>query len=86
MIYKHANRWDTLKKGLEPADQQIVDRLQKLKDKDCNIPVPTIDEIKQRLALLKDQDPQASGSNFINVCTYKQCVIKLFEFLSIIFV
>lgn len=86
VIYKQGNRWDTLKKGLEPADQQIVDRLRKLKDKDCNISVPTIDEIKQRLALLKDQDPQASGSNVINVCIYKQCVIKLFGFLSIIFV
>lgn len=68
VIYKHTDHWDALKKGLEPADQQIVDRLQKLKEKERNISVPTIDEIRQRLALLKDQDPQASGSNVINIC------------------
>jgi len=54
--------------GLEPADQLIVDRLRKLKDEERNIPLPTVEEIKQRLALLKDQNPEASGSNIINVC------------------
>ncbi|XP_020300846.1 abscission/NoCut checkpoint regulator isoform X2 [Pseudomyrmex gracilis] len=63
VMYKHINHWDKLKKGLEPADQEIVDRLQKLKDKEKNIPLPTVEEIKRRLALLKDQDPEASGSN-----------------------
>lgn len=53
--------------GLEPADQQIVDRLRKLKDEERNIPLPTVEEINQRLALLKDQNPEASGSNVINV-------------------
>lgn len=53
--------------GLEPADQQIVDRLRKLKDEERNIPLPTFDEIKQRLALLKDQNPEAGGSNAIDV-------------------
>lgn len=66
IIYKHTDHWDTLKQGLDPADQQIVDRLRKLKE-ERNISVPTIDEIAQRLALLKDQDPQASGSNVINI-------------------
>jgi hypothetical protein len=65
-MYKHTNHWDKFKKGLEPADQQIVDRLRKLKDKERNIPLPTVEEIRQRLALLKDQE--ASGSNIINVC------------------
>lgn len=68
VIYKHTNRWDKLKIGLEPADQQIVDRLRKLKDEERNIPLPTVEEIKQRLALLKDQNPEASGSNTVNVC------------------
>lgn len=54
--------------GLEPADQQIVDRLRKLKDEERNIPLPTVEEINRRLALLKDQNPEASGSNVINVC------------------
>lgn len=68
VIYKRTNHWDKLKMGLEPADQQIVDRLRKLKDEERNIPLPTVEEIKQRLALLKDQNPEASGSNTINVC------------------
>ncbi|XP_018355091.1 PREDICTED: uncharacterized protein LOC108756041 isoform X1 [Trachymyrmex septentrionalis] len=67
VIYKHTSHWDKLKMGLEPADQQIVDRLRKLKDEERNIPLPTVEEIKQRLALLKDQNPEASGSNIINV-------------------
>jgi len=62
------NHWDRLKMGLEPADQQIVDRLRKLKDEERNIPLPTVEEIRQRLALLKDQNPEASGSNVIDVC------------------
>lgn len=69
VIYKHTNRWDQFKEGLEPADQEIVDRLQKLKNKEQNIPLPSVDEIKRRLALLKDQDPEANGnSNVVNVC------------------
>lgn len=67
VIYKHINHWDKLKMGLEPADQQIVDRLRKLKDEERNIPLPTVEEIIQRLALLKDQNPEASGSNVINI-------------------
>ncbi|TGZ38371.1 abscission/NoCut checkpoint regulator isoform X1 [Temnothorax longispinosus] len=67
VIYKHTNRWDKLKVGLEPADQQIVDRLRKLKDEERNIPLPTVEEIKQRLALLKDQSPEAGGSNVIDI-------------------
>jgi len=61
--------------GLEPADQLIVDRLRKLKDEERNIPLPTVEEIKQRLALLKDQNPEASGSNIINVCKMYKCII-----------
>ncbi|XP_077255045.1 uncharacterized protein LOC143893471 isoform X2 [Temnothorax americanus] len=67
VIYKHTNRWDKLKVGLEPADQQIVDRLRKLKDEERNVPLPTVEEIKQRLALLKDQSPEAGGSNVIDI-------------------
>jgi len=66
-MYKHTNHWDKFKKGLEPADQQIVDRLRKLKDDKQRHPLPTDDEIKQRLALLKDQDPEANRSKAINV-------------------
>lgn len=76
-MYKHMNHWDKFKKGLEPVDQQIVDRLRKLKYKERNIPLPSVEEIRKRLALLKDQDPEASGSSIgKNVCngyfTYRQ--------------
>lgn len=59
VMYKHTNHWDKFKKGLEPADQEIVDRLQKLKEEDRTTAL-SVDEIKRRLALLKDEDPDAS--------------------------
>lgn len=68
VIYKHTNDWDKLKMGLEPADQEIVDRLKKLKDEERNIPLPTVEEIKQRLALLKGQNPETSANNVTDVC------------------
>lgn len=67
VIYKSGGRWDKLKTGLEPADQLIVDRLKKLKDSDKQDPPPSIEEIRRRLAILKDQDPDASQRS-TNVC------------------
>lgn len=58
-MYKHDTRWDKFKTGLEAADQQIVDRLKKLKGEDKQVPPPSVDEIRRRLALLKDQDPDS---------------------------
>lgn len=60
VMYKHTNHWDKFKKGLEPADQEIVDRLQKLKEEDKTTAL-SVDEIKRRLALLKDEVPGASN-------------------------
>ncbi|XP_054007931.1 abscission/NoCut checkpoint regulator [Hylaeus anthracinus] len=60
VMYKQSNHWDKFKKGLEPADQEIVDRLQKLKEEDKTTAL-SVDEIKRRLALLKDEDPDASN-------------------------
>lgn len=57
VMYKRGGHWDRLKKGLEPIDQEIVDRLKKLKDEDKQVPLPSVEEMKRRLALLKDQDP-----------------------------
>lgn len=65
VMYEHTNRWDKFKKGLEPADQEIVDRLRKLKEEDKKAAL-SVDEIKRRLALLKDEDPDASH-NKINI-------------------
>ncbi|XP_015590659.1 abscission/NoCut checkpoint regulator [Cephus cinctus] len=56
-MYKQGTHWDKFKTGLEPADQEIVDRLRKLKDEDKQVPAPSVEEIRHRLALLKDQDP-----------------------------
>lgn len=65
IMYKHTNHWDKFKKGLEPADQEIVDRLRKLKEEDKTTAL-SVDEIRTRLALLKDEDPDASNHK-INV-------------------
>lgn len=65
VMYKHTNHWDKFKKGLEPADQEIVDRLRKLKEEDKTTAL-SVDEIKRRLALLKDEDPDA-GSHKTNI-------------------
>ncbi|XP_046434169.1 abscission/NoCut checkpoint regulator [Neodiprion pinetum] len=54
---KEIGRWDRLKSGLDPADQNMVDRLRKLKDEDKPVPQTSLEEIRRRLALLKDQDP-----------------------------
>ena len=56
-MYKQKSKLDRLKADLDPADQKIVDRLKKLRDEDKQLPPPTEDEIRRRLALLKDQDP-----------------------------
>ncbi|XP_076755811.1 abscission/NoCut checkpoint regulator [Xylocopa sonorina] len=60
VMYTHTNHWDKFKKGLEPADQEIVDRLQKLKEEDNKSTTLSVDEIKRRLALLKDEDPDVN--------------------------
>lgn len=64
-MYKHTNRWDKFKNGLEPVDQEIVDRLRKLKEED-DATTLSVDEIRKKLALLKDEDPDA-GNSKINV-------------------
>ncbi|KAL2712279.1 abscission/NoCut checkpoint regulator isoform X2 [Vespula squamosa] len=56
IMYTHANHWDKFKTGMEPADQEIVDRLRRLKGEDNNVRLPSIEEIKKKLALLKDEE------------------------------
>lgn len=78
VMYKHTSHWDKFKKGLEPADQEIVDRLQKLKEEDKSTAL-SVDEIRRRLALLKDEDPDASNHK-TNVCSqiriYKMFILQ----------
>ncbi|XP_033336619.2 abscission/NoCut checkpoint regulator [Megalopta genalis] len=66
VMYKHANHWDKFKSGLEPVDQVIVDRLRKLKEKDKSSAL-SVDEIRKRLALLKDEDPGGAGNSKTNI-------------------
>lgn len=56
-MYRQGSKLDKLSVGLDPTDQEIVNRLKKLRNEDKEIPPPTEDEIRIRLALLKDQDP-----------------------------
>ncbi|XP_001607524.2 abscission/NoCut checkpoint regulator isoform X1 [Nasonia vitripennis] len=56
-MYRQGSKLDRLQVGLDPIDQEIVNRLKKLKDEDKQLPPPTEDEIRRRLALLQDQDP-----------------------------
>lgn len=70
VMYKHTNHWDKFKNGLEPIDQEIVDRLRKLKEEDKTTTL-SVDEIRKKLALLKDEDPDA-GDSKINVSKYKE--------------
>ncbi|XP_014612340.1 PREDICTED: abscission/NoCut checkpoint regulator isoform X2 [Polistes canadensis] len=63
VMYTHANHWDKFKTGLEPADQEIVDRLRKLKGEDNKVPLPSVEEIKRRLAILKDEEPEEKKIN-----------------------
>ncbi|XP_031848533.1 uncharacterized protein LOC116433996 isoform X2 [Nomia melanderi] len=65
VMYKHTNHWDKFKTGLEPIDQEIVDRLRKLKEEDKTTTL-SVDEIRKKLALLKDEDPGA-GNSKINI-------------------
>lgn len=52
VIYKQDSKISALKKGLSVADQELVDRLEKLKD-DGKGPPPSETEIRKRLANLK---------------------------------
>lgn len=65
-MYKHTNHWDKFKNDLEPVDQEIVERLRKLKEEDKTTTL-SVDEIRRRLALLKDEDTDINQQK-INVC------------------
>ncbi|KAF7398687.1 hypothetical protein HZH66_006584 [Vespula vulgaris] len=67
VMYTHTNHWDKFKTGMEPADQEIVDRLRRLKGEDNNVRLPSIEEIKKKLALLKDEEPAEKKINIHQV-------------------
>lgn len=66
-IYKTDKKMETLRSGLSPADQQLLDRLEKLKDKDK--PPPSEDEIRKRLNSLKGGNEYVEGPSNTQVFT-----------------
>lgn len=59
-VYKQDPAIANLRTGLSPADQQLVDRLEKLKDKG-KIPPPSEVELRKRLASLKGENDYVEG-------------------------
>lgn len=76
-MYRQGSKLDKLGAGLDPADQEIVNRLKKLRNEDKEVPLPTEDDIRRRLALLKDQDP-----NDVNKPINVSIIIINFKFLT----
>lgn len=65
VMYKQGSHWEKLKSGLSQVDQDIVDRLRKLKDEDKQIALPTVEDIRRRLNELKGENYQPTP---VNVC------------------
>lgn len=59
-VYKNNKRLQNLRSGLSPIDQQLLDRLEKLKDKG-NGPPPSEIELRARLATLKGENAYVEG-------------------------
>lgn len=65
-----------LRAGLSPADQNLVDRLEKLKDEENKPLPPSEGELRKRLASLKGENDYVEGpSKPVNI---KYCLITLF--------
>lgn len=59
-IYKQDSKIANLRIGLSPADQQLVDRLEKLKEKG-KTPPPSEVELRKRLERLKGENDYVEG-------------------------
>jgi len=51
-----------LKVGLNEADREIVERLEKLREERKQHHIPTEEEVAKRLAVLKGEDPANKAS------------------------
>lgn len=60
-MYKHDVKLQRLRTGLSPADQQLLDRLEKLKDDKNKGPPPSEEEIRRRLNSLKGENEYVEG-------------------------
>jgi hypothetical protein len=58
-MYKQDSKIQALRSGLSPADQKILDRLEKLKEEKG--PPPTEGELRRRLASLKGENDYVEG-------------------------
>lgn len=60
-IYQQSSKLHKLRPGLSPADIQILERLERLReDKNKSVP-PSESEIRMRLASLKGENPYVEG-------------------------
>lgn len=58
-MYKQDPKIQALRSGLSPADQKILDRLEKLREEKG--PPPTEGELRRRLATLKGENDYVEG-------------------------
>lgn len=59
-VYKN-DKLSSLRTGLSPVDQKILERLEKLKDEKGRGPPPTEGELRKRLANLKGTNDYVEG-------------------------
>jgi hypothetical protein len=66
-LYRQDQRMQQLKVGLNEADREIVERLEKLREERKQHHIPTEEEVAKRLAVLKGEDPanKASRPNYM---------------------
>jgi hypothetical protein len=55
-----------LKVGLNEADREIVERLEKLREERKQHPIPTEEEVAKRLAVLRGEDPAHKTSQLVS--------------------
>ncbi|XP_077299769.1 abscission/NoCut checkpoint regulator isoform X2 [Arctopsyche grandis] len=60
-LYQSSSRMQQLKRGLSEADQEIADRLEKLREDRKKGPTPSDVEIRDRLAKLRDEPTATSA-------------------------
>lgn len=59
-MYYENQHMKQLKDGLDPADKEIVERLEKLRERKREMNVPNEEEIAKRLAALRGENFQVS--------------------------
>lgn len=78
-VYKQDPQIANLRTGLSPVDQQLVDRLEKLKDKG-KAPPPSETELRMRLANLKGENNYVEGPSRPVMKNYYVLIDLVFNF------